>query len=157
MKLLYIALPAILFFSCSDAQKTSPEKSNDFFRSFCNHPAGVDYDFLDSLTLTDYSISIPSRIDCSEIYNTQTLLSCFPELSGVLEIIEEMSQNSLSFLKDEPDPYYEYSPEGLHLFYFEIYTDVERQGESEEQVIKYSLHPRHGTMLIAAGVLAINR
>ena len=140
--------------SCFDAPVSS-DKSNHLYKSFSgNDSAGVDYDFLDSLTLTDYSISLPADIDCSEIYNIESLLSCFPELSDVVKTTEEMSQRSFAFLEVEPDVI-EYSPEGHHFYYLEIFTDVVKRGDSEVQVIKYSLHPRGGTLQIDAGVLAV--
>jgi hypothetical protein len=120
-------------------------------------PDIIDYVFLDSITLTDYSISIPAYANCGEINSTKTLLSCFPELKDVLGTIDSMSEMDLKSLESEPDPYYEYAPDGLHLYFFEVFTEINKKGDSDNLVVKYSLHPRGGTMIIDAGTLSINR
>ena len=123
--------------------------------SFCscnqNHtrPEIVHYKFLDTITLTDYYVSIPKCQDCPEIVNTTTLLSCFPELGVVVDNIYSMSEDDFASIKLNPEEYANYGPNRWHLYTFAVFTNINPQGLE----IRYSLHPKGGTMQIDGGKL----
>ena len=87
---------AILITSCLENTKIN-NPSKELFRTWgresgINYSAGIEYQFVDSLTLTGYTLSIPSEINCDTINSTQSLLDCFPELDDVVKEIERLTK-----------------------------------------------------------------
>lgn len=134
MRILLSLITLVSFCSCSQ-NHTSPEIAH--------------YVFLDTITLTDYYVSIPECQDCPEIENTTTLLSCFPELGVVVDKIYLMSEDDFESLKLNPKEYANYGPNRWHLYHFDVFTNINPQGLE----IRYSLHPKGGTIQIDKGKL----
>ena len=134
MRLLLSLITLVSCYSCSQ-NNTSQEL--------------VDYMFLDTITLTDYYVSIPECQDCPEIKNTNTLLSCFPELVDVIDKIRSMSEDDFESLKLNPEEYANYGPTRWHLYNLSVFTNINAQGLE----IRYSLNPKGGTIQIDKGKL----
>ena len=160
---------AILITSCfENAEINNPAK--ELFRTYgkesgINYSAGIEYEFLDSLTLTQYHISLPAKINCGVIDNTQSLLDCFPELLEDIKGLEISSQILIpSLLKideytwvEENYPDVVYSPYSIRFHNFVMFTDVIDIEGNEQQIIRYSAHPWGGTATICLGTLPVKR
>lgn len=144
--------------------------NNEFVRIQCQtttwyEDSIVEYEFVDSLTLTGYTLSIPSEINCDIINSTQSLLDCFPELDDVIKEIERLTKPPHEGLikisectwVDDIDSNIVYAPDRMHFYSFEMFTVVIDQAGEEKQLIKYALHPFGGTATFDFGTLPVQR
>ena len=159
----------ILITSClENTEINNPVK--ELFRTYgkesgINYSAGIEYEFVDSLTLTGYTLSIPSEINCDIINSTQSLLECFPELDDVVKEIERLTKPpheglikiSESTWVDDIDSDIVYAPDRMHFYSFEMFTVVIDQEGEEKQLINYALHPFGGTATFDYGTLPVKR
>ena len=154
--------------SClENAESNNPSKElyRTFGESGVNYSEGIEYEFVDSLTLTGYSISLPLGINCDLINSTQSLLDCFPELYDVAKEIEKLSEShQKDMVKIDEYTWLEenysevvYSPDRFHFYFFEMFTDVIDVDGKEQQIIKYSVHPKGGTATLYSGTLPVKR
>lgn len=164
----YLFLISFTLASClENTESNNPSK--ELFRTYgesgVNNSEGIEYEFVDSITLTGYSISIPSEINCDLINSTQSLLDCFPELYDVVKEIEKFTKpNHEGLLKidkytwvEENYPEVVYSPDRFHFYFFEMFTVVIDQEGEQKQLINYALHPSGGTATFISGTLPVKR